>query len=201
MSQPLIVSVPHRLGWQEARRRLDRGIGRLEPELGILLSEPLARGLNRVGNVATDHRPDRGVRRCCARRNRSAVGNTAPSRHYRKTGARTRHRAARKATGRCVGNCLFYGDQPSDCAPHVPVRVVSDAGRWVPTAYRVGPLWSEARADVRTRARFQGDTSLLVGSATAGSLVRSAAIALLGGVLAGMLLGLMMADHAAGASP
>ena len=38
MSQPLIVSVPHRLGRQEARRRLDRGIGRLRPELGILLS-------------------------------------------------------------------------------------------------------------------------------------------------------------------
>ena len=38
MSQPLIVSVPHRLGRQEARRRLDRGIGRLQPELGILLS-------------------------------------------------------------------------------------------------------------------------------------------------------------------
>jgi hypothetical protein len=38
MSQPLIVSVPHRLGRQEAKRRLDRGIGRLQPELGILLS-------------------------------------------------------------------------------------------------------------------------------------------------------------------
>ena len=38
MSQPLIVSVPHRLGRQEARRRLDRGIGRLQPELGILFS-------------------------------------------------------------------------------------------------------------------------------------------------------------------
>jgi hypothetical protein len=38
MSQPLIVSVPHRLGRQEAMRRLDRGIGRLQPELGILLS-------------------------------------------------------------------------------------------------------------------------------------------------------------------
>jgi Putative polyhydroxyalkanoic acid system protein (PHA_gran_rgn) len=37
-SQPLIVSVPHRLGRQEAMRRLDRGIGRLQPELGILLS-------------------------------------------------------------------------------------------------------------------------------------------------------------------
>jgi len=38
MSQPLIVLVPHRLGRQEARRRLDRGIGRLEDELGAILS-------------------------------------------------------------------------------------------------------------------------------------------------------------------
>ena len=38
MSQPLIVSIPHRLGRQEARRRLDHGITRLRPELGILLS-------------------------------------------------------------------------------------------------------------------------------------------------------------------
>jgi putative polyhydroxyalkanoate system protein len=38
MSQPLIVSVPHRLGRQEARRRLDRGIGRLQGELGAILS-------------------------------------------------------------------------------------------------------------------------------------------------------------------
>jgi len=38
MSQPLIVSIPHRLGRQEARRRLDRGIGRLRPELGALVN-------------------------------------------------------------------------------------------------------------------------------------------------------------------
>ena len=38
MSQPLIVSIPHRLGRQEAKRRLDSGIGRLRPELGALLS-------------------------------------------------------------------------------------------------------------------------------------------------------------------
>jgi hypothetical protein len=37
VSQPLIVSVPHRLGRQEARRRLDGGIGRLQRELGVLL--------------------------------------------------------------------------------------------------------------------------------------------------------------------
>jgi hypothetical protein len=36
MSQPLIISVPHRLGRQEAMRRLDRGIVGLRPELGIL---------------------------------------------------------------------------------------------------------------------------------------------------------------------
>ena len=50
--------------------------------------------------------------------------------------------------------------------------------------------------------RFQErDTNSLVGRATTGSLVRPAAIALLRGMLAGMLLGLMMADHAAGSSP
>ena len=38
MSQPLIVSVPHRLGRQEARRRLDSGIDRLQRELRALLS-------------------------------------------------------------------------------------------------------------------------------------------------------------------
>jgi len=38
MSQPLIVSIPHKLGRQEAKRRLDNGIGRLRPELGVLLS-------------------------------------------------------------------------------------------------------------------------------------------------------------------
>ena len=38
MSQPLIVSIPHRLGRQEAKRRLDSGIGRLRPELGVFLS-------------------------------------------------------------------------------------------------------------------------------------------------------------------
>jgi hypothetical protein len=38
MSQPLIVSISHRLGLVEARRRLDSGIGRLQPELNALLS-------------------------------------------------------------------------------------------------------------------------------------------------------------------
>ena len=47
----------------------------------------------------------------------------------------------------------------------------------------------------------KGGTGLFVGSATTGSLVRSAVIALLHGALARMLLGLMMADHAAGAGP
>jgi hypothetical protein len=48
----------------------------------------------------------------------------------------------------------------------------------------------------------RGIPVLPVGSATAGSLVRSAAaIALLRGMLASMLLGLMMADHTAGPSP
>lgn len=39
ISRPLIVLVPHRLGRQEARRRLDSGIDRLQRELSVLLSE------------------------------------------------------------------------------------------------------------------------------------------------------------------
>jgi putative polyhydroxyalkanoate system protein len=38
MSQPLLVSIPHRLGRLEARRRVDSGIGRLRSELNTLLS-------------------------------------------------------------------------------------------------------------------------------------------------------------------
>jgi hypothetical protein len=38
MTQPLIVSIPHSLGRQEAKRRLDSGIGRLRPELGAFVS-------------------------------------------------------------------------------------------------------------------------------------------------------------------
>ena len=38
MSQPLLVSIPHRLGRLEARRRLDSGIGRLRSELNAFLS-------------------------------------------------------------------------------------------------------------------------------------------------------------------
>ena len=38
MSQPLIVSIPHRFGRREAKRRLDAGIARLRPELGVFLS-------------------------------------------------------------------------------------------------------------------------------------------------------------------
>ena len=38
MSQQLLVSIPHRLGRLEARRRLDSGIGRLRSELTALLS-------------------------------------------------------------------------------------------------------------------------------------------------------------------
>ena len=38
MPRPLIVSIPQRLGRQEARRRLDTGIARLTPELGVILN-------------------------------------------------------------------------------------------------------------------------------------------------------------------
>jgi putative polyhydroxyalkanoate system protein len=37
MPQPLLVSIPHSLARSEARRRIDSGIGRLRPELGVLL--------------------------------------------------------------------------------------------------------------------------------------------------------------------
>jgi hypothetical protein len=36
--QPLIVSIPHRLGREEAKRRVDSGISRLRPELAGLIS-------------------------------------------------------------------------------------------------------------------------------------------------------------------
>jgi putative polyhydroxyalkanoate system protein len=38
MAQPVIVSLPHRLGRQEARRRIDSGVARLRPELGAFVS-------------------------------------------------------------------------------------------------------------------------------------------------------------------
>jgi hypothetical protein len=36
--QPLIVSVPHRLGREEAKRRIDTGIARAGPELGAFVN-------------------------------------------------------------------------------------------------------------------------------------------------------------------
>jgi hypothetical protein len=38
MNQPLTVSIPHKLGRQEAKRRLDSGISRVRPELAGLVS-------------------------------------------------------------------------------------------------------------------------------------------------------------------
>jgi hypothetical protein len=38
MPQPLVVSIPHGLGKQEAKRRLDSGINRIGPELAGLVS-------------------------------------------------------------------------------------------------------------------------------------------------------------------
>jgi Putative polyhydroxyalkanoic acid system protein (PHA_gran_rgn) len=38
MSQPLMVSIPHKLGRQEAKRRLDGGIARLRPELSAFVT-------------------------------------------------------------------------------------------------------------------------------------------------------------------
>jgi hypothetical protein len=38
MSQPLMVSIPHRLGRQEAKRRLDGGIARLSSELSAFVT-------------------------------------------------------------------------------------------------------------------------------------------------------------------
>jgi hypothetical protein len=38
MSQPMLISIPHRLGRLEAKRRVDSGVARLQPELNALLS-------------------------------------------------------------------------------------------------------------------------------------------------------------------
>lgn len=35
--RPLVVSIPHRLGRQEAKRRVDAGVSRLGPELGAVV--------------------------------------------------------------------------------------------------------------------------------------------------------------------
>jgi hypothetical protein len=36
-TQPLLVSIPHRLGRQEAKRRVDAGVSRLGPDLGAVV--------------------------------------------------------------------------------------------------------------------------------------------------------------------
>jgi hypothetical protein len=38
MAEPLVVSIPHRLGRAEAKRRLDTGISRIRPELKGLVN-------------------------------------------------------------------------------------------------------------------------------------------------------------------
>jgi hypothetical protein len=38
MAEPLLVSIPHRLGRLEAKRRLESGLVRLRPDLNALLS-------------------------------------------------------------------------------------------------------------------------------------------------------------------
>jgi hypothetical protein len=38
MAQPLTVSIPHQLGRQEAKRRLESGISRIRPELAGLVN-------------------------------------------------------------------------------------------------------------------------------------------------------------------
>jgi hypothetical protein len=38
MTEPLLISIPHRLGRAEAKRRLDGGIARLRPELARYVS-------------------------------------------------------------------------------------------------------------------------------------------------------------------
>jgi hypothetical protein len=35
--RPLVVSIPHRVGRQEAKRRVDAGVSRLGPELGAVV--------------------------------------------------------------------------------------------------------------------------------------------------------------------
>jgi hypothetical protein len=38
MAEPLLISIPHRLGRHEAKRRLENGINRLRPELAQYVS-------------------------------------------------------------------------------------------------------------------------------------------------------------------
>jgi hypothetical protein len=92
MSQPLIVSVPHRLGRQEATRRLESGIGQLQGELGAIL-----RGL--------DHHWQGDTLNFIAS---ATMGDAAPPDTIAKR-VRAPRRAARKAARRGVGNCLSRG--------------------------------------------------------------------------------------------
>jgi hypothetical protein len=46
--QPLVVSIPHRVGRQEAKRRVDAGVSRLGPELGAVVG-----GLDHSWNADT----------------------------------------------------------------------------------------------------------------------------------------------------
>jgi hypothetical protein len=123
VSQPLIVSVPHRLGRQEARRRLDGGIGRLQRELGVLLGwldyHWQGDTLNFIASAMWQRISGRievlDDAVCVVIELPWVMHSFAtPSQNV----ARARRRAARKAARRGVGTCLSCGDQPFDCAPH-----------------------------------------------------------------------------------
>ena len=113
MSRALIVSIPQELGRQEARRRLDSGISRLQPELSAIPQRarlPLGErhpAFYRIGNVATNNWPDRGARRHSAHRDRPAVGHAASRRHRRKTRTQPRYRTTPGAAGPRLRK-LFY---------------------------------------------------------------------------------------------
>src|ERR1700730_8943911 len=111
MSRPLIVSIPQQLGRQEARRRLDSGISRLQPELSVILS-----GLDYhwendtlhfIASAMWQRITGRIEVRHSAHRDRPAVGHAASRRHRRKTRTQPRYRTTPGAAGPRLRK-LFY---------------------------------------------------------------------------------------------
>ena len=103
--QPLIVSIPHRLGRQEAKRRLDSGISRLRPELaGLISTLDYSWDQDRLNfNVSAMWQTITGAIEVLDDAVRIEIHlpwmMTPARRHGRQAGTRARHRNARKAAG------------------------------------------------------------------------------------------------------